>query len=392
MQTNTFQKLTEYFSKSNFEASRRFSKEAFYSTKPLKQLLNRLNNPQRAYPTVHIAGTVAKGSVATYLARMLEHDYRVGLYTSPHYESFYERIQVSSADGLKNISEAALSKAWLVIEPFLSRFNISWFDAVTALAFICFQQEQVDYAVIETGLGGGKDSTNNVKPNAVVLTKIGLDHQNVLGNTILEIANEKLGILKPNTPVYSMRQEPEVRERVIQVSAEMNAKYYFYEEKSNDYLSENLGFSIWMFQHHFQKTATEITTALRGRFQKIHVDPPIYFDGGHNECSVRAVLQKMKGLEIKPQIFFNTMKERDIEVVTMPFKEAGLDIFHLPFEDDLFYANQSTNLSVWGESIRECMQHALESKKPTVFMGSIRFFSAISSALTAHVDGSLAQR
>lgn len=163
----------------------------------MKRLDERLGKPHRSYPTIHVGGTNGKGSVALKIAASLyKEGYKVGLYTSPHLEDFRERIQV-------NFKKIPLKKALPLLEKIYSAIEgeHSFFDLLTALAFLYFQEEKVDYAVIEVGLGGRKDATNVIVPILSIITSIGWDHQEILGDTLEKIAWEKGGIEKPNVPL-----------------------------------------------------------------------------------------------------------------------------------------------------------------------------------------------
>ncbi len=171
---------------------------------------NWLGNPHRAYQCIHIAGTNGKGSVANLLAATLQASgYRVGLFTSPHLVDFRERIRVNGTM-IDKRSVSRFVERWLKsglqCEP-------SFFELTTALAFEYFKQQQVDYAVIEVGLGGRLDSSNIITPILSVITNISIDHTQFLGNTLPQIASEKAGIIKPGVPVVvGEASKPEVRE------------------------------------------------------------------------------------------------------------------------------------------------------------------------------------
>ncbi len=168
-------------------------------TSPLEnitKLCNLYNNPQNTFKTVHVAGTNGKGSVCTKIAKALEIEgYKVGLYTSPHIKHFHERIQINgkmiSEEDLKNLTEETKEKTK----------NATFFEIATLLAFLYFAKNKVDIAVIETGLGGRLDATNIITPLISVITSIGYDHVELLGPSLENIAFEKAGIIKENTPV-----------------------------------------------------------------------------------------------------------------------------------------------------------------------------------------------
>jgi dihydrofolate synthase/folylpolyglutamate synthase len=164
----------------------------------IRALCRELGDPFNAYETVHVAGTNGKGATCAMLASMLrEAGYRTGLYTSPHLVDFRERIQV---DG-HPVDEDFVVQFTGRIRPSLDRLKATFFEATTAMAFTFFREAGVEVAVIETGMGGRLDATNVLGPALTVITPIGIDHVQYLGNTISEIAREKAGILKPHVPV-----------------------------------------------------------------------------------------------------------------------------------------------------------------------------------------------
>ena len=191
-----------------------------------RRLLTMLGSPHEQYPAIHIAGTKGKGSVASMCAACLRvTGRRVGLYTSPHLREFRERIRVitpQDADG--RISEAAFVAHMERARPFIEQLtDITWFEIVTAIAFMHFAEERVDAAVIEVGLGGRLDATNVLLPEVSVITSLSLDHTQLLGDTLAQIAFEKGGIIKPGVPVVVAGQKEEALEMLERIAAERAA-------------------------------------------------------------------------------------------------------------------------------------------------------------------------
>ncbi|MBI3953712.1 MAG: bifunctional folylpolyglutamate synthase/dihydrofolate synthase, partial [Chloroflexi bacterium] len=187
---------------------------ANYDLRRLHDLLDRLGRPHLSAPTVHIAGTKGKGSTAALIAAALqEAGYRVGLYTSPHLHSFRERIAVNG----RPLEAAEFAAAVEQARPHIDAINahpvhgrISWFEALTVVAFLHFARQRAEVQVLETGLGGRLDATNVVpQPLVSVITSISLDHTQILGDTVAQIAREKAGIIKAGRPVVSSPQVPE---------------------------------------------------------------------------------------------------------------------------------------------------------------------------------------
>jgi len=180
-----------------------------FSLERMEKLLSLLGDPHRKIPTVHIAGTKGKGSTATMLAKMLEaNDYKVGLYTSPHILHLHERISINSEMVSESEMRGLLNRVYAPVEKMSKTDPPTFFEIMTALAFMHFTDKQVDIAIIETGLGGRLDSTNVIKPAVIGITSLSIDHQQQLGETIDSIAMEKAGVLKRGVPVVTVQQEP----------------------------------------------------------------------------------------------------------------------------------------------------------------------------------------
>ncbi|MES2426139.1 MAG: folylpolyglutamate synthase/dihydrofolate synthase family protein [Bacteroidota bacterium] len=188
------------------------------------ELCNRLDNPQHKFRTIHIAGTNGKGSTSHMLAAVLQTaGYKTGLYTSPHLKDFRERIRING----KMISEQSVIDFVAAHQQDFEDIQPSFFEMTVGLAFDIFAKEQVDIAVIETGLGGRLDSTNIITPLLSIITNIGWDHMNILGNTLPLIAAEKAGIIKPGIPVIIGEKQDEVADVFIRKAEQENALISF---------------------------------------------------------------------------------------------------------------------------------------------------------------------
>ena len=195
---------TDYEKQSNL----RYNVNTF-SLKRMERLLSLLGNPHKKIPTAHIAGTKGKGSTATMLGKMLEaNGYKVGLYTSPHVVDLHERITVNSEMISQKAMYRLLNRVHAPLEKMSKEDPPTFFEIMTALAFLHFADTKVDIGVIETGLGGRLDSTNVIKPEVVGITSLSIDHQGQLGMTIDSIAKEKAGVFKRGVPAVTVQQEP----------------------------------------------------------------------------------------------------------------------------------------------------------------------------------------
>lgn len=193
-------------------------------------ILSQLGNPHKDFLSIHITGTNGKGSVSAMTASVLmAHGFKVGLFTSPHLISFTERIRINN----KQISESDIVSLTEEIKSKISNLKSkipepTFFEFVTAMAFLYFSKNSVDWAVIETGMGGRLDATNIITPEVSVITKISYDHKEFLGETLTDIAHEKAGIIKKGVPVVSAHQEKEAREVIVATAKERSSPLFIY--------------------------------------------------------------------------------------------------------------------------------------------------------------------
>lgn len=200
------------------------------------RLLELLGNPHEKIKLIHIAGTNGKGSTTAMITKILRgFGYKVGMYTSPYLEEFEERMQINGINIPKDILVNLLEKVKIAINKVIEEGyeHPTEFEIITALMFLYFYNEKVDYGVIEVGLGGRLDSTNVLTPEVSVITSISFDHINILGNTLEEIAKEKAGIIKEGVPVVLYPQEKEVEEIILNIAKEKKSKVYLVEKNSS---------------------------------------------------------------------------------------------------------------------------------------------------------------
>jgi dihydrofolate synthase/folylpolyglutamate synthase len=193
---------------------------AKFDLENIRILAERLDHPERAYPSAHIAGTNGKGSTAAFLESILRHaGFRTGLNTSPHLVKINERIRVNGQDINNEQFAAVVTHIHGLIEELLAegelRAHPTYFECVTAMAFAFFAAERVEFGIFEVGLGGRLDATNILAPVVTILTRIDFDHENFLGHSLEEIASEKAGILKPGVPVIIAAEQRAEAHRVI---------------------------------------------------------------------------------------------------------------------------------------------------------------------------------
>lgn len=187
-------------------------------------LCKNLDNPQTRFKSIHIAGTNGKGSSAHMISAILQKaGYKIGLYTSPHLKDFTERISING----QSIAEKEVADFVEQNQGIISDINPSFFEVTVVMAFYYFARQKVDYAIIETGLGGRLDSTNIIIPEVSLITNIGMDHQDMLGESLSQIAGEKAGIIKPEVPVVIGYKQPGIIDVFVSKAADMNAPIIF---------------------------------------------------------------------------------------------------------------------------------------------------------------------
>lgn len=338
------------------------------------KLCEYFGQPQNNYPSIHIAGTNGKGSVSHMLASALqESGYKVGLYTSPHLKSFTERIKINGKEVTADFVTDFVERN----QDFFSSFDPSFFEITVAMAFEYFAKENVDIAVIETGMGGRLDSTNVITPLLSVITNIGMDHMQFLGNTIAEIAGEKAGIIKPAVPVVIGESYPESDDVFRKRSGEENSPVFFadevwqlegfeyaHEEKqllhvhllnaedgrlqeiytdlvgsyqlknvitvsaARDVINRATDFRI--SDAHFLAGLRNVTgnTGLKGRWQTLGTSPLIIADTGHNKPGLTCVLAQLQTYTYTTlRMVIGFVNDKDVDEVLKLFPREAVYYF-----------------------------------------------------------------
>ena len=308
-----------------------------------------LGNPQTKFKSLHIAGTNGKGSSSSMLASILqEAGYKVGLYTSPHLKDFRERIKING----KEIPEDYVVNFIAKNKPFLEEYHLSFFEMTVGMAFSYFENEKVDIAVIEVGLGGRFDSTNIITPEVSLITNISKDHTDILGDTLPKIAFEKAGIIKRNVPVVISEYQEETAPVFTAKAKEMNAPIIFanhietslrtdlqgaYQEKNIkgviavtellihqgwDITPENIAQGLLHVVHN---------TNLKGRWQTLGSYPTIVCDTGHNVGGLTYVMEQLKKQTYTHlHIVVGFVKEKDVNSVLELFPKEATYYFCSP--------------------------------------------------------------
>lgn len=301
-----------------------------------KAICKLLDNPENKFKSVHVAGTNGKGSTSHMLAAVLQSaGYKVGLYTSPHLKDFRERIKINGRMIPKKYVMNFVDKYKNDFE----KINPSFFEWSTGLAFDYFAKEKVDIAIIETGLGGRLDSTNVISPLLSIIINISYDHQNLLGNTLKEIAYEKAGIIKQNGIIVIGEKQKETKNFFQKKAKEKNALLLYAEDYANAkniscelkgiYQEKNIP-TVLVASEILNHQGYEISskavakglkdvcklTGLRGRWEVLSKKPLIVADIAHNEAGIKEVFKQVKTIKYKKlHVVFGTVNDKDIQKI-----------------------------------------------------------------------------
>lgn len=341
----------------------------------IRLLLDELGNPERALRCIHVGGTNGKGTVSHLLAAALQaHDLKVGLYTSPHYKDFRERIKIDGA----LIAEEEVLQFVERMRPWIERIEPSFFEITVALAFHFFAGSRVDWCVIEVGLGGRLDSTNVIDPVLSVITNIGLDHTQFLGTTLEAIAGEKAGIIKPGRPVVIGESHPETEAVFRGVARRQEApitfadqerrwrRYYagadlrpqleadrmpkwlphsIVTELEGPFLEENFGTAVAALERLVEDNYLSISTNrllaawtnpanltnFIGRWQTLQEAPLVIADSAHNAEGIGPVIDRLVHLTRQRKgrlhMVLGVVKDKDLDRVLPLFPRLGIYYF-----------------------------------------------------------------
>lgn len=323
------------------------------------RLCEAMGNPHHQFKSIHIAGTNGKGSVSHMMAAILQTGgYKTGLYTSPHLKDFRERIKING----DMCSEEFVIRFTKQIQPLIEVIEPSFFEITVAMAFSWFAEQKVDIAVVEVGLGGRLDSTNIIHPELSIITNIGMDHMNMLGNTLEAIAAEKAGIMKTGIPVIIGEVLPETKPVFEHTAASLTNTQLVYaadQRKVMDWKYEHHALSVTVADQKNQEptkfeldlpgmyqlknlltvleTAQQLAskgwntgtatiqaalpqvkrlTGLHGRWELIHQNPAVILDVGHNVDGISAINQQLEfSVYEKLHVIIGMVKDKDINAV-----------------------------------------------------------------------------
>ncbi len=324
----------------------------------ITKLMNILGEPHNSFHSVHVAGTNGKGSTSTAISSILmENGFKVGIFTSPHLVSFAERIRINNL----RIAESEVIEIATMIHDSIAGtdLNPTFFEFVTAMAFYYFAQSNVDWAVIETGMGGRLDATNVILPQASIITNISLDHCEFLGNNISDITFEKAGIIKQGIPVITSSGDPEVVKQLSDTACRRNSEIHIYDKdfkgallfmddkhttfnyngyKNFNALSIPLSGKYQLYNACTAVRACEIlrergfsisdesirrgllNVSIEGRLERVSDSPPIFIDGAHNPDAAHSLADSVKTLfpDKKVILIVGIMNDKDIKGILNP--------------------------------------------------------------------------
>jgi dihydrofolate synthase/folylpolyglutamate synthase len=383
----------------------------------IRRLMHHLGEPQKAFFSIHVAGTNGKGSTSAMIEALLRtRGVRTGLFTSPHLVSFTERIRV----GGQEITEAAVIELADEVRKTaagIADFSPTFFEVVTAMAFLHFRNRKVAWAVVEVGMGGRLDATNILLPEVSVLTSIGIDHREFLGCTVEDIAREKAGIIKQGVPVVTARQLPEVMEIIQQRCRESGSPLFRF---SADFVAEKAAGCIDPVSLHYQGSGTyrdvclslsgehqisnaalaiktveivagkhpemdcDIRKGLRevrwpGRLEMAKENPPILIDGAHNPAAATTLSTYLQGLLVAKYrriiMVIGVMADKDVEGILKAL---------LPLAAEIFFASPAYGRAA---SAKKLQESAAALGHPSKTAGSVA--EALSMAESFFAPGDL---
>jgi len=370
----------------------------------IRALMEHLGNPHRDFKTIHVAGTNGKGSCSHMLASILqESGYKTGLTTSPHLKDFRERVRVNG----EICPESFVIKFVKENANFIEELKASFFEVSVAMAFAYFSKEKLDIAVIETGLGGRLDSTNIIHPDLSLITNIGLDHTEILGKTLAEIAKEKAGIIKPNSPVVIGEAEDDLKQIFIEKAKETQSEIYFaqnfeFPEYESDlkgtYQVKNkrsvlTGIQV-LKEKGFQINEKAIknglkntisNTGLRGRWEVLQENPLVVADTAHNPHGLSEVKKQIEQTPYeKLHLVLGFVNDKDVISILEYFSVNAQYYFSEPdvprklkIEDLKMIVPENLNANYY-PTVKGALQDALKKaqSKDFIYVGGSTFVVA----------------
>jgi dihydrofolate synthase/folylpolyglutamate synthase len=361
-----------------------------------------LENPHQKFRSIHVGGTNGKGSTSHMLASILqEAGYKVGLYTSPHLKNYTERIRINGEEIDRTYVVNFIEKH----KTFLEQQGLSFFEMTVGLAFDYFANQEVDVAVVEVGLGGRLDSTNIITPEVSVITNIGYDHMQMLGDTLPLIASEKAGIIKPNIPVVIGERQTETTPVFDEKATRTNSKITYASDDYKEFKTDLLGVYQQKNANTAVKAILELTdfsiseeqvergllnvvknTGFKGRWQILKEQPKVICDTAHNKEGLTVVMEQLqKETFNRLHIVLGVVNDKKLGDVLSLFPKTAIYYFCRPniprglHQQELQWKAKEFGLKgdVF-DSVSEAYQKALDfsSEEDVIYVGGSTFVVA----------------
>ncbi len=365
-----------------------------FGLKTTRLLLQRLGRPHLQVPSVLVAGTNGKGSVARFLASILHRaGYCTALYTSPHLVRVTERMRISGAE----IGEAAFAKhVSRVVEAAAPDLSPTYFELLTAAAFCWFAERRADISVLEVGMGGRLDSTNVARPELAVISRIGMDHRSILGESIAAIAREKAGILRRTKRAWTVPQNPDAAAalrqeakrfgtqlevlRGLKILGQEEGRFRFsfrgQEYRLNalgEFQAENAGLALAAAMELNEAGFPASPQALREGVEQCRIEgaltraadsPPLFLDGGHNPQAARALAEFAESFTSRPRaLVFGIMRDKDVAEVLEVLRPCFEVVFFVPIRSERAAApEECQELFGGGEVVGDAVEGLLRAR------------------------------
>ncbi|AWL25104.1 bifunctional folylpolyglutamate synthase/dihydrofolate synthase [Streptococcus suis] len=385
-----------------------------YKMEKIEYALEQLGNPQFAVPVIHVAGTNGKGSTIAFMRQLFQaHDLRVGSFVSPHMVSVHDRICIDSQPISDHDFQHYLQKVYDLEQEVATHYEpFRYFEVMVLIMFLYFQDQQLDVALVEVGIGGLLDTTNVVAPALSVITSIGMDHQDLLGSTLGEIAEQKAGIIKENMPVVLGPLSPETTAICRQIALDKQAPVYQFGQeftyKAGQFSNTDIDLSelvLGLAGHHQEENAavalqtfilymTNIQkdiqpqliqqalaqTSWPGRLELVAQEPKIYLDGAHNVPAIERLVEFIQVQEEPVTILFSALRRKDfqemLELLEEKLPHTALVLTSFAYDGALSEENRQGRDYV--ENYQQFIEDWQSSKQGILIVtGSLYFISEV---------------
>ncbi|HFU4000368.1 TPA: folylpolyglutamate synthase/dihydrofolate synthase family protein [Streptococcus suis] len=385
-----------------------------YKMEKIEYALALLGNPQFAVPVIHVAGTNGKGSTIAFMRQLFQaHGLRVGSFVSPHMVSAHDRICIDSQPISDHDFQHYLQKVYDLEQEVATRYEpFRYFEVMVLIMFLYFQDQQLDVALVEVGIGGLLDTTNVVAPALSVITSIGMDHQDLLGSTLGEIAEQKAGIVKESVPVVLGPLCPETTAICRQIALDKQVPVYQFGQeftyKAGQFSNADIDLSelvLGLAGHHQEENAavalqtfllymTSIQkdiqpqliqqalaqTSWPGRLELVAQEPKIYLDGAHNVPAIERLIEFIQEQEEPVTILFSALRRKDfqemLELLEEKLPHTPLVLTSFAYDGALSEENRQGRDYV--EDYRAFIEDWQSSKQGTLIVtGSLYFISEV---------------